>query len=379
MIENFITEPHNVKFVEHFFNQKLFSTISSAYPVVIITDLRVGEEILPPILDFMDTLGYKVILLTFPPGEQNKTWEIFISLQNQLVDQDVSLGSTILGIGGGIVLDMAGFLASTYCRGIQLFLIPTTITAMIDASIGGKNGINLRGLKNRLGTFYPPKDVWICPEFLETLPKQEWSNGISEAIKHGCVADAYLWEFLHNYSDMLFTSSEILKEFIKRNCLIKAAIVTKDLKDKHLRKILNFGHTIAHAIETLSKGYINHGLAVSVGMMIEMKISLESGIMKNPYLLEQLYNLLKRFDLPTTLEDLRMLIPQHLHKGFYNPENIIHTLGYDKKNLSKKAVRMIMIEHLGRVAPFGGTYCASPNIDILYEVLRNECHVMCNC
>ncbi|MEF9497428.1 3-dehydroquinate synthase [Chlamydia sp. 04-14] len=378
MIENFISDPHNVKLVENFFNKKLFSSISTNFPIVIISDLHVAEEILPPILDFMDSLGYKVILLTFPPGEKNKTWEIFISLQNQLVDQDVSLGSTIIGIGGGIVLDMAGFLASTYCRGVQLFLIPTTMTAMIDASIGGKNGINLRGLKNRLGTFYPPKDVWICPEFLATLPKKEWFHGISESIKHGCIADAYIWEFLHNYSDMLFSSREILNEFIKRNCMIKAAIVAKDPKDKNLRKILNFGHTIAHAIETLSKGYIPHGLAVSVGMMIEMRISLESGIMKNPYLIEQLYNLLKHFYLPTTLEELRSLIPQHLHNGFYNPENIIHTLGYDKKNLSKKAVRMVMIEHLGRVAPYNGTYCATPKMDILYEVLKSECHVMCN-
>ncbi|QXE26917.1 3-dehydroquinate synthase [Chlamydia buteonis] len=378
MIKNFISNPHNIKLIGDFFNKKLFSSISTDYPIVIITDFQVAKEILPPILDFINSLDYKVIPLSFPPGEKNKTWEIFISLQNQLVDQDIPLGSTIIGIGGGVVLDMAGFLASTYCRGIPLFLVPTTMTAMIDACIGGKNGINLRGLKNRLGTFYPPKDVWICPEFLSTLPKKEWFYGISEAIKHGCIADAYIWEFLHNYSEMLFSSREILSEFIKRNCLIKAAIVSKDPYDKHLRKILNFGHTIAHAIETLSQGYLPHGLAVSVGMMIETKISLESGIMKNLSLPEQLHHLFKRFHLPTTLEELRDLIPQHLHNEFYNPENIIHALGYDKKNLSKKAIRMVMIEHLGRAASCNGVYCTVPKMDILYEILKSECYAVCN-
>ncbi|AAP05467.1 3-dehydroquinate synthase [Chlamydia caviae] len=378
MIENFISDPHNVKFVENFFNSELFSSLSTDYPIVMISDHYVAEELLPPILDFMDNLGYRVILLTFPPGEKNKTWETFISLQNQLIDQGVSLGSTIIGIGGGIILDMAGFLASTYCRGVPLFLIPTTLTAMIDASIGGKNGINLRGFKNRLGTFYPPKDVWICPEFLATLPKKEWLHGIPEAIKHGCIADAYIWEFLDNCRDRLFSSQEILHEFIKRNCMVKAAIVAKDPKDQNLRKTLNFGHTIAHAIETLSKGHISHGLAVSVGMMIEMRISLESGIMKNPYLIEQLDNLLKYFCLPTALQELGSLIPQHLHNEFYHPENILHTLGYDKKNLSKKAVRMVMVEHLGRAASCNGAYCATPHTDILYEVLKSECHVVCN-
>ncbi|ANH78828.1 3-dehydroquinate synthase [Candidatus Chlamydia sanziniae] len=378
MIETITTTPHNIKLVDNFFQKKLFSSLSTAYPIVIITDLSLERHILPPILNYMEELGYEVIMLTFPPGEQNKTWEIFISLQHQLVDLGVSLGSSILGIGGGTVLDMAGFLASTYCRGMQLYLIPTTITAMIDAGIGGKNGINLRGIKNRLGTFYLPKDVWMCPEFLSTLPRQEWNYGIAEAIKHGCIADAYLWEFLDNHSSMLFSSSQILNEFIKRNCQVKATIVAEDLNNLNLRTILNFGHSIAHAIETLSKGSINHGQAVSVGMMVEAKISLASQVMQNPQLLEQLQKLLKRFQLPSSFEDLKNTIPEHLHKNFYNPELIIHTLGYDKKNLSKHTIRMVMVEHLGRAASFNGAYCAPPDMDILYEILENESYAMCN-
>ncbi|CAH64140.1 3-dehydroquinate synthase [Chlamydia abortus] len=378
MIENLISHPHHIKLVGDFFNKKLFSSISTDHPLVILTDVQVAKEILPPIVDFIHSLDYTVVPLSFPSGEKNKTWETFISLQNQLIDHDIPLGSTMIGIGGGVVLDMVGFLASTYCRGIPLFLVPTTMTAMIDACIGGKNGINLRGLKNRLGTFYLPQDVWICPEFLSTLPKKEWLYGISEAIKHGCIADASIWEFLHNYGDMLFSSREILSEFIKRNCLVKAAIVAKDPHDQHLRKILNFGHTIAHAIETLSQGCLPHGLAVSVGMMIETKISLESGIMKNPALLEQLHHLSKRFHLPTTLEELRDLIPQHLHHEFYDPENIIHALGYDKKNLSKKAIRMVMMEDAGKATSCNGIYCTVPKMAILYEILKSECYAMCN-
>ncbi|WP_201457083.1 3-dehydroquinate synthase [Chlamydia sp. 17-3921] len=378
MINTIITQPHSAKLVNKFFTKKLFSSISIAYPVVIITDHNIEHLVLPPVLDYMKSLGYEVILLSFPPGEQQKNWENFISLQNQLVEQGISTGSSVLGFGGGTVLDMTGFLASTYCRGMQLYLIPTTITAMIDACIGGKNGINFRGLKNRLGTFYLPKDVWICPEFLSTLSRQEWHYGIAEAIKHGCIADVYLWEFLDSHSSTLFSSPQILGEFIKRNCQIKAAITIEDPQDRNRRKILNFGHSIAHAIETLSKGYVNHGQAVSIGMMVEMKLSLISGVMKNSQLLDQLCTLLKKFDLPTTFEDLRTIIPQHLQKNFYHPENIIHTLGYDKKNLSKKALRIVMIEHLGRAASFEGAYCTSPNKEILYKVLQDECNLMCH-
>nr|CRI43177.1 3-dehydroquinate synthase [Chlamydia pneumoniae] len=379
MSETIITTPHVVKLISNFFQKKLFSSISTAYPLVIITDVSVQQHLLGPILDHIKMLGYQVIVLTFPPGEPNKTWETFISLQYQLVDQNISPKSSIIGIGGGTVLDMTGFLAATYCRGLPLYLIPTTITAMVDASIGGKNGINLRAIKNRLGTFYLPKEVWMCPQFLSTLPREEWYHGIAEAIKHGFIADAYLWEFLNSHSKMLFSSSQILHEFIKRNCQIKAAIVAEDPYNRSLRKILNFGHSIAHAIETLAKGTVNHGQAVSVGMMIETRISLAEGVMKTPQLIDQLERILKRFNLPSTLKDLQSIVPEHLHNSLYSPENIIYTLGYDKKNLSQHELKMIMIEHLGRAAPFNGTYCASPNMEILYDILWSECHVMRHC
>ncbi|EPP34577.1 3-dehydroquinate synthase [Chlamydia ibidis] len=378
MIENIVNNPHIVKLVHNFFHKKLFSSIPTSSPLVIITDDCVKDKVIPPITDFLKSIGYEVNILSFPPGEQNKTWETFISLQNQLVEMNISPGATMIGIGGGIVLDMAGFLASTYCRGMRLFLVPTTITAMIDSSIGGKNGINFRGLKNRLGTIYLPKSVWICPEFLSTLPRHEWHNGIAEAIKHGCIADAYLWEFLENYSETLFSSPPVLNEFIKRNCLIKSAIVAQDLKNRGIRKILNFGHSIGHAIETLSFGYVSHGLSVSVGMVIEMKISLRSGIMKNPQLIDKLSCLLSKFHLPTHLKDLSSLIPEEFQKNVFCPQNIIHTLSYDKKNLIKYCPKIVMLEHLGKVASFNGTYCIAPKIDLLYQILSEECHVMCN-
>lgn len=377
MIHHFITEPHHVKLVGNILNTQLFSTFSKEYPLVILTDPYVHSYLLPPILETLYSLDYRVIVLSLPSGEQSKTWEFFISLQNCLIDNKITIGSSILAIGGGVVLDMAGFIASTYCRGIPLFLIPTTLTAMIDAAIGGKNGINLRGFKNRLGTIYYPKDVWIYPEFLRSLPKQEWSNGIAEAIKHGCIANPYLWKFLHNHHETLFTSSEILKELIKRNCAIKAAIVARDPNDRGLRRILNFGHTFAHAIETLSQGYVPHGQAVSVGMMLEMKIALHSGITQDATLIDRLHSLLSAFHLPTTLQELQELIPEHLHQEFYHVEKIIQTLGYDKKNLSEKNMRIVMIEQLGKAAPFNGAYCTTPNMEILHSILREACHALC--
>ncbi|EPP36051.1 3-dehydroquinate synthase [Chlamydia avium] len=376
MIDSFITKPYPMKLVSSLLNTKLFSSIPHAYPIVVISDSRVGKYVLPPIIEFIESLGYKVITLIFPQGEQNKTWNNFISLQNQLIDNHISSSSPIFGIGGGVVLDIAGFLSSTYCRGMPLFFIPTTLLAMIDASIGGKNGVNFRGLKNRLGTFYPPQEVWICPALLATLPKQEWICGISEAIKHGFIASASLWNFISDHRENLFKSPKILEEFIKRNCQVKADIVTKDPKDQNLRKILNFGHTLAHAIETLSQGYIPHGFAVSVGMIIEMKIALAMGKVNQGDLLQQLSHILTCFHLPTSVKDLRNLIPQHLQKEFHT-ENIIRILGYDKKNLSTKAIRIITIEHLGHAETHHDSYYITPSMDILYKIIQEEFHVMC--
>ncbi|ANG65805.1 3-dehydroquinate synthase [Chlamydia gallinacea 08-1274/3] len=377
MIHPFLTQPHPMQLVTNLFNNKLFSSISRAYPIVIVSDYQVRDQVLPPIIEFMESLGYRVVVLTFPPGERNKTWETFLSLHNHLIDNNIPSSSPIFGIGGGVSLDIAGFLASTYCRGLPLFFIPTTLLAMIDASIGGKNGVNFRGLKNRLGTFYLPQEVWIHPQCLATLPQQEWTNGIAEAIKHSCIANTSLWEFMDTYRTDLCTSPEILEEFIKRNCQVKAEIVAKDPKDKNLRKILNFGHTFAHAIETLSQGYIPHGHAVSVGMVIEMKIAVAMGKVKQTNLLELVSHKLTSFHLPTSLAELRKFLPQHLRKEFHK-NNLMHFLQYDKKNPSTKAIRIVILEQLGRASTCDGAYCASPCKDILNQIIQEEFHVMCH-
>lgn len=376
MIDKFLDHPHTVKLVSNFLDKRLFSSIPQDHPIVIVSDSYVKTRLLPSAIEFMESLGYSVIVLSFPPGEQNKTWEVFLSLHNQLINNHVSSSSPILGIGGGIVLDIAGFLASTYCRGTPLFFIPTTLLAMIDASIGGKNGINFLGFKNRLGTFYPPQEVWICPKFLETLPRKEWMHGIAEAIKHGCIADASLWDFISGHREHLFTSPNILEEFIKRNCQAKAGIVVQDPKDKHLRKTLNFGHTLAHAIETLSQGYIPHGYAVSVGMILEAKIAWEMGKVRQGDLLELLSHMLRSFHLPTSLFDLRDLLPHRLYQEFQK-DKIIRVLGYDKKNLSTRAIRIVIIERLGRASACHGAYCATPSMDILNKIIQEEAHAMC--
>lgn len=376
MIKEILTQPHRAKLVSNFFSKELFSSLSLKNPLVIITDHHIQQLHLPPIISHLKLLGYKVLVLAFTPGEQSKTFEVFLSLQQQLIDLGISSGTPILGWGGGVVLDIAGFVAATCCRGVPLYLVPTTLTAMIDASIGGKNGINLQGVKNRLGTVYLPKDVWICPEFLSTLPQHEWSYGIAEAIKHGVIADPYIWEFLHTHHQEVFSSPKPLKELILRNCQVKAAIVKEDLHDRCRRKILNFGHSIAHAIEALSEGHVPHGKAVSVGMMIETQLSLACGVLWSPQVLKDLRTLLKLFHLPTTLEELRTSIPQSLHEHVYHPGNLMRILHYDKKNPSPKEFNMVMIERLGKAASFQGTYCASPRREVLLKVLENECSLM---
>ena len=163
MIYPFLTQPHPMQLVTNLFNDRLFSSISRTYPIVIVSDCQVKDNILPPMIEFIESLGYKVVVLTFPPGEHNKTWATFLSLHNHLIDNNIPSSSPIFGIGGGISLDIAGFLASTYCRGMPLFFIPTPFLPMSIARFEGKMGWTFRVLKTDLGTFSFPKVEVIHP------------------------------------------------------------------------------------------------------------------------------------------------------------------------------------------------------------------------
>jgi 3-dehydroquinate synthase len=208
------------------------------------------------------------------PGEQNKQQATIDYIIKELIHIKADRETFIVGVGGGVVTDIAGYVASIYMRGIKFGFIPTTILAMVDASIGGKNGIDVGIYKNLIGSIKQPEFLLHDYSFLETLPQDQWVNGFAEIIKHACIKDEYLFTFLENNSLEFFKSSaEKIDELIKRNVDIKCTIVSKDEFETGERKLLNFGHTLGHAIENIYK--LSHGNAVSIGMIAACNISHE--------------------------------------------------------------------------------------------------------
>ena len=203
------------------------------------------------------------IVYTFPQGEKSKNFETYSSLLKTLAENNFDRGDCVIAVGGGVVGDMAGFTAATYMRGIKFYNIPTTLLSQVDSSIGGKTAIDFSGYKNLVGAFYQPKRVLIDPELLNTLPPRQIANGLAEAIKMSLTSDKKLFELFENQD-----IEDNLDEIIIRSLNIKKAVVEQDEKESGLRKILNFGHTIGHGIES-SEGMseLYHGECVALGML----------------------------------------------------------------------------------------------------------------
>ena len=217
---------------------------------------------------------YKVSALEIPDGESGKSLSICEQIWQHLEDQQSNRRTLLIGIGGGAVLDVAGFAASTFMRGIAFWSIPTTLLSMVDAGIGGKTAINFSGFKNHVGTFTHPSKIWICPQVLRNLPESEMLNGWAECVKHGLLEGDELWEKCKNQIPPVqpHTLISFWKPFIEQQAMFKAHIVEQDFKENGLRETLNAGHTVAHALESYSakhRLHIAHGTAVAWGLLIE--------------------------------------------------------------------------------------------------------------
>lgn len=296
-------------------------------------------------------------LLHFPAGEASKCREMKNYLEDNLISAKFGRDSAIIAFGGGVVGDLAGFVASTYFRGVPYFQVPTSIIAQVDSSIGGKTAIDLPAGKNLIGGFYQPKGVFIDVDLLDTLPEEEFVNGLAEVVKHAMIMDRKLFEFLEeNVSAILSKDKKILVEMLKRSCAIKAEVVGKDLKETNLRKILNFGHTVGHALETLSDYGLNHGRAVSIGMAAEAFISLKAGFLSAEKDL-RLSRLIRRFGLPTKLPSESP------------PEEIMKAMGMDKKN-EKGKVHYTLPSGIGEMKRIHGKYAIPVNVSLVEGALR---------
>ncbi|MFC2017597.1 3-dehydroquinate synthase [Chloroflexota bacterium] len=279
--------------------------------------------------------GFKVAFLQVPDGEEQKSLELAGRLYNELANLYAERTTPILALGGGVIGDLTGFVAATYSRGVPLIQIPTTLLAQVDSSIGGKVAVNHGQLKNKIGAFYQPRLVISDISTLRTLPTKELSNGLAEVIKYGVIGDKEFFTYLEkNFDRIKSLDEEVLEEIVCRSSQIKARIVEKDERDSGLRNILNYGHTVGHAIESASDFKVEHGTAVALGMLAAGRISNRLGLLgKNE--LARLKGIIQRADLATKLPNLEVT-------------RIIQAIKHDKKILRGK-IRFILPRALGNV------------------------------
>ena len=232
--------------------------------IMVVTDDNIPDSLKETVLSQFDG----AILAEVPQGEKAKSLEVYTDLLATLLENGFSRKDCIIALGGGVVGDLAGFVAATYKRGCRFVSIPTTTLAQIDSSIGGKVAINMNGIKNCVGSFYHPQTVFVDTDTLKTLEKRHFYNGLVEEVKAGCICDEQLFSIFKEHAAELDFNSPYLEEIITRSLLMKRDVVQQDEKEQHLRKILNFGHTIGHAIESLYnlRDYY-HGECVANGMI----------------------------------------------------------------------------------------------------------------
>jgi 3-dehydroquinate synthase len=243
--------------------------------VFLFMDENTKKYCLPLLQENIPGVVKNAVPVTVMPGEQNKTPETCMYLWEQLTIRHADRNALVINLSGGVLSDMGGFVAATYKRGICFINIPTTLLSMVDASAGGKVGIDFRGYKNQVGLFVDPGAVFIYPPFLNTLPEREVKSGLAEMMKHGLIAEE---EYFSEVANLLKNDklSAAFQPLIQRSVAIKQAIVSKDAKEEGLRKVLNFGHTAGHAIETWSfarQEPLLHGEAIALGMIIELLLS----------------------------------------------------------------------------------------------------------
>ena len=264
----------------------------------IITDSKVKKLYGGKLLWNLRKAGLNAEILSFPHGEKSKNLQTIERLANEMSKKGFDRDSVIIALGGGVVGDMAGLLASTYMRGIPYIQVPTTLLSMIDSSIGGKTGVNLAAGKNLFGTFQQPLHTFIDPIYLKSLPTKQMRNGLAEAIKHGVIKSKPLFNFIdNNIEKILKLDKKTLEKLIKDATKIKIAIVKQDEKEKNIRQILNYGHTFGHALEKQSDYTLLHGFAISIGMVLANRKAVELKLL-DPKDADKIKLLLKKAGLP---------------------------------------------------------------------------------
>jgi len=302
----------------------------------------------------LEKLDCKVF--SFPAGESSKTRETKILLEDHMLAHNFGRDSLVIGMGGGVVGDVSGYLAATYCRGVPHIQIPTSLLAMVDASIGGKTAVNTPYGKNMVGTFHPPREVWIDGGFLKTLPKNEWINGVVEILKAGLIASPPLFQAMREGVDKWEDLSFVMDR-IYESVSIKRDVVEEDPEEeKGFRRILNLGHTFGHALETLEDFKIAHGEAVAIGILVSCFISNEMGLIEKETC-KEIEDVFKLYSIPLKL------------KKSHSIDDFMSLLVRDKKAI-KASPRFVLLSGIGEVAPFGGEYCTELEFSLIEKAME---------
>ncbi|NLC76999.1 MAG: 3-dehydroquinate synthase [Clostridia bacterium] len=291
-----------------------------------------------PLLESLEKAGISANIFLIPDGEQAKNLQTAAKAYDALVANDMERNSPIIALGGGVVGDLAGFVAATYMRGVPFVQVPTTLLAQVDSSVGGKVGVNHRAGKNLVGCFYQPRLVWIDLKTLSSLPVRELSVGMAEIVKYGVIQDQDFFCYLEENSQKVFDfDPSTLAKVVRHGCQAKAMLVARDEKEVGIRALLNYGHTFGHVLETLTDyDTYRHGEAVAIGMIAATKIALELGVCKDKGILGRQLDLLSQIGLPTQW-------PKGLPK-----ERILEVIKLDKKARSG-AIRMVLPIKLGEM------------------------------
>lgn len=293
---------------------------------------------------------------TFPAGEESKSRESWARLTDMLLERRYGRDGGILAIGGGVTGDLAGFVAATYMRGIPYLQVPTTLLAMVDASIGGKTGVNTPAGKNLVGAFFPPVAVIADPLVLTTLPDREYRGGLAEAVKHGLIADAKYFAWMEsNLSPLINRDPAILTHLIRRSVEIKAEVVSTDEREAGRRAILNAGHTVAHSLERVSGFQLPHGEAVALGLIVECAIAEELGLAGKD-LRERVTSLLGQLGLPTR------------YPGSLDRDALLTGMASDKKNRDG-VIQFALIAEIGRLQR-GATWTTGVPPDVITRAVE---------
>lgn len=312
------------KTVQYLLNSR-FTNISELIDpkeCIIITDSNVARIYGESFSEFKAVVGVTA-------GEEHKTIESILNITQQLIEHEAHRKTFLIGVGGGMVTDITGAVASLYMRGVKFGYVPTTLLGMVDASIGGKNGVNFKQQKNLLGTFNQPEFILFDTHFLQTLTDDEWSNGFAEVIKYACLFDKKLFDELSEKDINHYKNDNAALSSLVAKCVDwKNKIVLADERESGMRKLLNFGHTTGHAIETVNN--IPHGHAVALGMLIACNLSVQKGLDEN--VLHQLKQLFEKYNLPTSIDT--------------DVHGLIQVLRMDKKR-TDNGIDFILLKDIG--------------------------------